>query len=153
MRSSFRLSRISLVVAVAVGVFAPASAGSLTHRVPFDLKTPYRVDHDLGPVTVIGVAIESQDRSLIQQVLPPLGGQTRFRWLRTVVQVKNHSGDAHTVSIQVRLLDQHDAVIDEYAWRGKSWRGKTKDFDLERLIMNYVLPMVKTAEFTISVEE
>jgi hypothetical protein len=124
-----------------------------TFKLPFDLRTPYKLDRKVGKLQIAGVVISREERRLVDAVLPPRGGQERFSWLRTVVQVQNTDhADAHDVRFALRLLDGAGAVIDEFEFGGKAWLAKTRDFALTRLAMNYVLPLVKSVELTVTVD-
>lgn len=134
-------------------VMWPAAAQTVTRTFPFDLKTPARLDLMVGEVKIIGFALERDVRDLTDFVLPPRGGETRFSWLLTTVQVENSSKEqSFNVKTRVRLLDQAGAVVDEYEFAGRSWRQKVRDLTLKRLALNYVLPLIKQTEVTITVE-
>ncbi len=147
-------TRALALLLVLVGAAANTHAETLTETVklPFDLKTPYKLDVVLGPVRVNGAAMSREERRLVDVVMPPRGGQTRFGWLKTLVQVQNQGKDAYDVRVAVKLLDAAGAVIDEFEFGGKSWLGKTREFTLTRLMLNYVVPLIKDVELTITVE-
>ncbi|MFN7966858.1 MAG: hypothetical protein U0V87_14340 [Acidobacteriota bacterium] len=146
-----RAVALCLVVAGTVAT-THAETLSQTVKLPFDLRTPHKLDLVMGPVRVNGASITQEDRRLVDVVLPPRGGQTRFGWLKTLVQVQNQGKDAYDVRIGVKLLDAAGAVIDEFEFGGKSWLGKTREFTLTRLTLNYVMPLIQTVELTVTVE-
>lgn len=148
------VTRALALLLVLAGAAADTQAETLseTVKLPFDLKTPYKLDLVLGPVQVNGASISREERRLVDAVLPPRGGQTRYGWLKSLVQVQNQGKDAYDVRVAVKLLDAAGAVIDEFEFGGKAWLGKTRDFTLTRLVLNYVVPLIKQVELTVTVE-
>jgi hypothetical protein len=145
----------SLVALADEPVNAPAvPAGSLimTKVVPFKIDDPIRLDVAVGTLRVPELRITRDDGSILDDLLPPRGGQSRFSFLRYAVSAENPSRQNWTLAVRVRLLDRNGAVVDEFEFRRTIGDGRARVIDLKRLTLNYAVPLIDRAEITLSAE-
>lgn len=142
----------SLLAALIAFLALPALAGDLvqTATVDFAVGRPVKLDMMAGDLRISEFRILTDDRSLIESVLPPRGGQSRFSWLNYGVMVENATEKTWGVTIRIRLQDANGAVIDEFEFGGRVWRGRARTVDLRRLTLNYAVPMIKKVEITLT---
>lgn len=122
-----------------------------TVRVPFALDESIRLDTTVGDLRIRDLRVSRDDRSLIDQVLPPRGGQSRFSWLEYAVYAENPSQTSQNLAVRVKLLDANGAVIDEFDFNGRVWRGRADLVKLRRIALNYVTPLIKEVEVALTV--
>jgi hypothetical protein len=108
------------------------------------------MDVELGPIRVVDLQVQRDERRLLDSVLPPRGGQSRFSWLEYTFYAENPSDNSWTVDAEVLLYDKNGAIIDEFDLDARVWRKRRDrvgtDFDIRRLAMNYVLPLIDRIE-------
>ncbi len=148
------LSAALLVFVLAALAAPPAAAAGLvaSKTVPFALDKPIELDLQVGDLRVTTMQVARDRRSLLRELLPPPGGETRFSWLRYTVYAENPGDRAWTLNVQVTLLDGNGAVIDEFVFRKRIWRGRAGQAQLRRITLNYAIPLVKKMKVTVSAQ-
>lgn len=146
----------SIVALVAVLALPSALAREPEERItesatrPFAIGESIRMDVELGPIRVVDLQVQRDERRLLDSVLPPRGGQSRFSWLEYTFYAENPSDNSWTVDAEVLLYDKNGAIIDEFDLDARVWRKRRDrvgtDFDIRRLAMNYVLPLIDRIE-------
>lgn len=125
----------------------------LTKSVPFRQDQPIKLDLNIGGLRIPDLRITKDEGTLIDSILPPRGGQSRFSFQRYALFAENPDNKSWRLSARVRLLDKNGAVIDEFEFRGTVRSGRAKAVDFKRLTLNYVLPLVDKVELTLSAEQ
>ncbi len=130
----------------------PAGSLIMSKTVPFKLDEPQKLDIAVGALRVPELRITREDGSLIDSVLPPRGGQTRFSYLRYALSAENPSKESWDLAVRVRLIDKNGAVIDEFEFKKGVSEGRARLVDLKRLTLNYAVPLIDRVELTLSAE-
>jgi hypothetical protein len=150
LRGRIPLLATLMVVLVATAFFtgdAQAQAEpTLTISKEFRVGSPIPIDATVGALRVVDLTVVRDERRLIDQVLPPRGGQSRFSWLDYRVVAENPASNSLNLAVTLRLLDENGAIIDEFEMRERVWRGRTEELSLRRLTLNYVLPLIDRVE-------
>lgn len=134
-----------------IGFASAAEPMIRTVRVPFSIDESIRLDTTAGELKIRDLRVKRDDRSLIDQALPPRGGQSRFSWLSYAIYAENTSAAASNLMARVKLFDANGAVIDEFEMRGRIWRGRAEIVDLRRITLNYVIPLIHEVEIALTV--
>ncbi len=143
---------IVLAVLLAAVVPAPAAGLVAARTVPFALDKATRLDLTVGDLRVTTIQVVRDRKPLIRELLPPPGGESRFSWVRYTVFAENPGDQAWTLNVQVTLLDENDAVIDEFVFRKRIWRGRAGQAQIRRITLNYAIPLVKKMKVTVSAQ-
>ncbi len=145
---------VPVVLACLVAAAAPAPAAGLvaTKTVPFALDRAVNLDLQVGDLRVTSIQVVRDRKPLLRELLPPPGGETRFSWVRYTVFAENPGDQAWTLNVQVTLLDRNDAVIDEFVFRKRIWRGRAGQARIQRITLNYAIPLVKKMKVTVSAQ-
>ncbi|GEM_PF-6153712 len=143
-----------IVLAVLLAAVVPTSASGLvaSKTIPFALDKAARLDLTVGDLRVTTIQVVRDRKPLIRELLPPPGGESRFSWLRYTVFAENPGDRAWTLNVQVTLLDENDAVIDEFVFRKRIWRGRAGEAQIRRITLNYAIPLVKKMKVTVSAQ-
>lgn len=130
----------------------PAMAGDLVQSttVDFAVGKAFKLDLTAGDLRISEFRLLTDDKSLIESVLPPRGGQSRFSWLNYGLMVENATQKTWGITVRIRLLDANNAVIDEFEFGGRVWRGRARVVDIRRLTLNYAIPLTKKIEITLT---
>jgi hypothetical protein len=146
------VAAVGLTLGLGLSAVLAEGLGPEKRTLDFQLGAPLTVDVTVGDLKVGQLTIARDDKNLLEQLLPSRGGQTRWSYLETTLFVANPSGKAQDLSARVRLLDANDAVIDEFEFDGRVWRGKARALKLRRLTLNYVIPLIKKVEVALIAE-
>ncbi|GAB4222176.1 MAG: hypothetical protein Kow0062_18340 [Acidobacteriota bacterium] len=154
MRRSRALAAI-LLFAISVPCIPRALAGDTmihTATLRFALDKPLPLKVKVGDLEVRDLTITREERRLLDQVLPPRGGQSRFSWLHYAVHAENPADVSWNLAVRVKLLDRSGAIIDEFEFRERVWRGRARTVDLRRITLNYVIPLIDKVEITLTAD-
>ncbi len=134
---------------------APAPQGPLTasQTVPFKKDEPIRLDLAVGGLRVAELQVTGDEAGLLESLLPPRGGVSRFSWLRYTLSVENPGDVNWTPAARIRLLDKKGEVIDEFEFKGGVGAGRARPVDLKRLTLNYIVPLIDRVELTLDAEQ
>ncbi|UCF68125.1 MAG: hypothetical protein JSV80_02160 [Acidobacteriota bacterium] len=149
-----------LILAMVLGSLVPSLAAdepaavpmSLREELSFEIGARRALDATIGDLKVAHFAIERDSASLMEQLLPPRGGQSRYSWLRYVIEVDNPSELTWRLTARLRLLDENGAVIDEFEFRERLRRRRARAIEFRRIVLNYVVPLIDIVELTLVAE-
>ncbi len=143
-----------ILLALPASLAATAAGETMIHSetVRFALDTTIPLPVKVGDLEVKELRITRSDQRLFDQVLPPRGGQSRFSWLEYAVLVENPADVSWNLSVRIKLLDRAGAIIDEFEFRERVWRGRAKKVDLRRITLNYVIPLIDKVEITLTAD-
>ncbi len=146
---------VLLVIASTALAEAPAPQGPLTasKTVHFKKDEPIRLDLAVGGLRVVELRITGDEAGLLESLLPPRGGVSRFSWLRYTLSVENPGDVNWTLAARVRLLDKKGEVIDEFEFKDGVGAGRARSVDLKRLTLNYIVPLIDRVELTLDAEQ
>jgi len=144
----------ALALAIACGGSLAAAGKTMIHTqtLDFALDRTIPLHVTVGDLEIRDLRITRDDRRLFDQVLPPRGGQSRFSWLQYAVFVENPADVSWNLGVRIRLLDRAGAIIDEFEFRERVWRGRAKKVDLRRITLNYVIPLIDKVEITLTAD-
>ena len=142
--------RTALVTLVLVAAMLPAAAQSQTYtiRLPFQQGTALKIDTAVSGVNVSHLEIKRDNKSPFDRVR---GGESRYSWFEYDLRVQPNEG-ARNVRVIFRLYDANDAIVDDFEINKRVWRAKEQVIDTRRITLNYIVPLVKEVEVTISAE-
>ena len=142
--------RTALVVLVLAAAALPAAAQSKTYtiRLPFQQGAALKVDTAVSGVNVADLEIRRDNKSPFDQVR---GGENRYSWFEYALRVQPTEG-ARNLRVIFRLYDANDAIIDDFELNKRVWREREQVIDVRRITLNYIVPLVKEVEVTISAE-
>lgn len=145
----------ALVLSAALAAPPPVPHGPLLNNktVSFRLDEPLKLDLAVGGLRVAELRIVHDEASLLDAVLPPRGGVTRFSWLRYTLYAENPGVDDWALAARIRLLDRKGEVIDEFEFRKGVGSGRARSVDFKRLTLNYIVPLIDRIEVTLSAEQ
>ena len=147
MRIALRTAFVALILVAAI---LPAAAQSKTYtiRLPFQQGTALKIDTTLSGVSVADLKIRRDNKSPFDQVR---GGESRYSWFEYDLRLQPNEG-ARNMRVIFRLYDANDAIIDDFELNKRVWRDKEQVISARRITLNYIVPLVKEVEVTITAE-
>ena len=147
MRLALRTALVALVLFAAI-LPAPAQSKTYTIRLPFQQGAALKIDTALSGVKVSDLQIRRDNKSPFDQVR---GGENRYSWFEYDLSLQPTEG-ARNVRVIFRLYDANDAIIDDFELTKRVWRDKEQVISARRITLNYIVPLVKEVEVTITAE-
>jgi hypothetical protein len=144
-----RVFLAGLTVLLASGL---AAAGDLVKTTSVEFRQGQSIDLGLevGNLRVPQLQILPDDASMLDHLRASPGLEARFSWLRYGLYAENPSDQSWKLEVQVRLLDDNDAVVDEFEFDGVVRKGRTRLIDNKRITLNYAIQYIETVELTVS---
>jgi hypothetical protein len=129
-----------------------AAAGDMVKTTSVDFRQGQSIDLglEIGNLRVPQLQILPDDASMLDHLRASPGLEARFSWLRYGLYAENPSDESWKLEVQVRLLDDNDAVIDEFEFDGVVRKGRTRLIDNKRITLNYAIQYIETVELTVS---
>ncbi len=131
---------------------APVPQGPLlqTKVVPFRVGESVPLGLVVGNLRVPEVTVTRDEANMVQEVVPPSGGSTRYSYLRYTIATENPSGRSWRLAARIRLLDRNGAVVDEFELTERIGKGRAEPVRLKRLTLNYAIQYIDRMEVSFS---
>lgn len=142
--------RTALVALAFVAAMLPAAAQSKTYtiRLPFQQGMALEIDTAVSGVRVADLQIRRDNKTPFDRVR---GGESRYSWFEYELRMQPNEG-ARNMRVLFRLYDANDAIIDDFELTKRVWREKEQVIGTRRITLNYIVPLVKEIEVTITAE-
>lgn len=140
----------SLVMAVAIGVFAgaatvaPSTARQESLRaertVPFRMSGSHTIGAQVGPVKVSSVRFSDRGHPLTLPLVGPRASELSTT-LRASFDVENPKAEDWQVKFSLEFLDREGKIIDRGDKSG-NFEAEAKTQDVDHVLLSYVVPFI-----------
>ena len=145
---SIRSFVLAALVLSAAAIPTLAQSQTYTIRLPFQQNAALAVGTTVGGIEVRDLEIRRADKTPFNRVR---GGESRYSWFEYDLRVQPNEG-ARTFRVVYRLYDANDAIIDEFEVDERVWRKKAQVISDRRITLNYIVPLVREVEVTVTAE-